>query len=163
MRRITLLADPRLSVHLSPILPLPMLTRMVDCVTWNFDNQIVVGKRAARQLQSTFRLQPHALSSISSSSSELSGKSRSLHAQYRQVAGARFHRRTTPMPLCACNVKNGFTSVSLPELRHPDKRSDEQNNNLRHVNLVYECSQRATNRFGSMRRAANSSACLSTL
>ncbi len=116
------------------ILPLLMLTRMVDCVTWNFSNQIVVGNAgtAAQSLSAPATLYPAYRLLLPN----FPARGRSLHVQYSDrwyLQAHDFSRACSiSMPLRSATSK-WFHRSQLPELRHPDRILMSRAANLRHV------------------------------
>lgn len=111
-----------------------MLTRMVDCVTWNFDNQIVVGN-AGLAAQSTFRLQPPRFIQhiVFFFRTFRQGVEAFTYNTVTGGAGARFLTGVFNLDAVAQrNVKNGFTGLSFQNCAIRTKILMRQNNNLRH-------------------------------
>lgn len=127
-----------------------MLTRMVDCVTWNFDNQIVVGN-AGLAAQSTFRLQPPRFIQhiVFFFRTFRQGVEAFTYNTVTGGAGARFLTGVFNLDAVAQrNVKNGFTGLSFQNCAIRTKILMRQNTIFGMLNLVYGMAfQRATNRL----------------
>ncbi len=132
-----------LSVHGVPYYPVT-LTRMVDCVTWNFDNQSSSVTRA-RSSVDFFRLQPpRFIQHIVFFFRTFRQREAFTYNTVTGGAGARLAGMRSIRCRCAAQRQEWFHRFSFQNCAIR-QRSDEQNNNLRMLNLVYGMAfQRAT-------------------